>query len=274
MKVTKFLKQNFMFVLLLSIIVCVTLGLGIYHLLTSSPKETQSDPTPTPPKESETATEISYLSADFKSGNTVRVSWTITQGEAKVSALELYCNENKLADVTSLNYFEMPLGVYQFYGNVPFTLQATLDNGEVLSKNVQVQIPKILSPRQEITHIDDGVEVTFHYKYYENDTIEVPKLYLMNSGSAAWQVEFVSNVQEGKEGIYVNAAATYRIRAEGLASGSYGFDVRYVFEQVAQSFNDRVEFVYERVESSEGDDHQDPDQEENDTPNEEASTKD
>ena len=81
-------------------------------------------------------------------------------------------------------------------------------------------------------------------------------------------------MQEGKEGIYVNAAATYRIRAEGLASGSYGFDVRYVFEQVAQSFNDRVEFVYERVESSEGDDHQDPDQEENDTPNEEASTKD
>lgn len=247
MKVTKFLKQNIFFIFLLSIIVCVTVGMGIYYLYDTKPKEIEV--TPQKPEESDVPqkTKISYMGADFRN-ETVRVSWELEMGEEIVSSMELYCNENKLADVTSSNYFDMPLGVYQFYGNVPFSLKVYLENGEVLSKDTQLQIPKILNPKQEITVLEDGIEISFHYQYYEKDKIEVPKIYIMNTGFMNWQSEFVSNQQVGKDGIYMNAVAKYRIRSKNINPGMYGFDVRYVFETVSQSFQNRADFeIKEKV---------------------------
>ena len=238
-----FLKRNFMFVSLLSMIVAVTIGIGIYSLVNQEAQAVEikpQEPAVEPAKEPS----IAYLGADFKSGNTIRISWNIETVDQTISSVALYCNENKLADVDDLSYFEMPLGVYQFFGNVPFTLKVSFADGTTLEKSVSMQIPKVLSPKQSIEVTQDGVLLTFHYKYYKEDQIDIPTLYLMNTGTVAWDVKFESNQIEGQEGVYVNAQVVYRVSAKALSNGLYGFDVRYVFEEVSQSFNDRVEFEY------------------------------
>ncbi|MEG0265487.1 MAG: hypothetical protein RSA06_04940 [Erysipelotrichaceae bacterium] len=254
-KVKKFIKENTIFVSLLSIIVLITLTLGGFYLMSQQNPATilsglndDSDKQDTNRKDK---TYVENFYGDFNSDDSIVLNWSIFEYEKeRITRVDLYHEKNLIANVTNLNSYQLMLNVYQYpTGKNSFTLQVNLENGKTVSKKIKVNIDEVFDTTFATENVDGGVLVKMNYKYGINKEVGIPNINLSDVKGNALDISYKETTIVAQDGTYVEAITSYFFNTANLKPGSYDYNVRFIFKKVPLSFDSHVNIVVKEVET-------------------------
>lgn len=228
--VITYIRKNIVFVTLLSILLVITIGAGIFLWLN---QETPiSPPTPVPPPVADDVeTTISSLEGSYTKSGDVLLSWSIQTGTQAVSSVRLYHGEKVLGgEMNALTSYSLSQSLYQFpTGNNTFTLKVTLENNEVIEKNVDVFIDYILDMNMTYEQEEQDVIIHLTYRYDDDNPVSVPRIKCLDSASLPLTFTYVDTTRESTQGI-TTAITTFKIDISNVKQGNYQVSIRWIFE--------------------------------------------
>ncbi len=247
----EFIKNNKVFSIFVVVFICINLVFMLAFFQNKDDSNPQPKPDPTPEtggddkdedKEEVKTPSISKFYATFNN-DSVNFSFELDLYDETLKELALYQDGVKLADVTGHTNYSLPVLVYNFStGLNTFELKATLNNGDVLSKNVNVKIDYAFDLDFESTKVEGGYNFAITYRYDAITPVTTPTIYISNLDSNLIKVDFIGT-EVLSEDRYILAKTTYFFDDELLSDGYYNFMVRFNFENVSQSVRYPVSVV-------------------------------
>ncbi|MEF9962565.1 MAG: hypothetical protein RR863_05630 [Erysipelotrichaceae bacterium] len=249
-KVKKFIKENVVFVSLLSLIVFITIGLGTFYVLSQKNlgtilSELNDDKDSTKDEVKKNQTYVESFNGDFNSEDCVMLNWSIHENEKdKVIKVDLYHEKNLIANVTNLNSYQLMLNVYQYpTGKNNFSLNVYLENEKIVTKKLSVNIDEVFNTSFTSENVEGGVLVKINYKYGVNNDVGIPNINLSDFQGNTFDITYKETKVINQEGAYGEAFTSYFFDTTKLKPGTYDYNVRFIFKKVSLSFDSRVNVV-------------------------------
>lgn len=235
-KMFNYIKHNKVFILLLSVVLFITAGLGVYYVnnVMELPNNDQDA------VDAETTTKKSGINSfqGVYDSNTrqIRMSWSVQQGEEKITALKLYNNQNFLADVTNLNSYVLNQTVYQFPGGENnFILKAQLDNGEEKEREAKVTVDYFSTITCTTENSDIGIFIKLTYTYQQGVDIKVPRI-VVNSMPYGYTFNYRESKKEEPKDGYITETTIFEVDSR-MAGTEETVNTRWVFDSIGMSYD-------------------------------------
>lgn len=231
-KIKAYIRNNTVFVGLLSVIVFIILGLGMYYvtqmnLATPPPIDNEEEPEPT------TTTNIASFESTYTRNNQVVVSWNVVQGEDLVTSINLYHGDTWIADVSGSSSYTMLESVYLFpTGDNEFSLRVQTQSGGSLEAKTTVFINYIIAIEMSSEISEQGVLIKAKYKYNSARPVGVPRIATHFKGdniSQAFTYSYI-DTQRSQNGEIVEAETSHLITTNQVVNGTYMMNIRWIFE--------------------------------------------
>lgn len=235
-KILAYINNNRMFVIMLSVIIAITLGLGYYYV--TNIRETKPIEKPDDPITDEsTETSISSFQGVYDTKTKqIRLTWSIKNGDQKVSSIKLYHNDSILADVSTLNSYVLNQTVYQFPGgNNSFIIKVFLEDEAVLEKTTNVNIEYFSTIECKTEPSDIGVLVKLTYQYNSSAKIGVPRIV---ANSLPYQYDFIykETTKEDLDNGFIKETTIFEIDTR-QATTEEKVTVRWIFDTIGMSYD-------------------------------------
>lgn len=259
-----FIKKNKMFVAVLTFIFVVMAAVAIYALTINKPNEIVLPPdlvdNSTPATESDTDPEQVHERAVIRnfyghfddSGNSVILYWDIASNDSVIEKIELYSQNNLIADVTYTQSYEMPITVYQFATGVnEFELRCSLKNEVSISEKTSVIVDYIFDFHSSHEFVNDptrgeGLMISLTYTYNLSTPVGTPIITVKDSNDSDVAVDFVANTELSHTNNYVTMMTTYFLPTSSYPEGLATWRVIWNFDVVQISTEDRISIEIQR----------------------------
>lgn len=238
-KIKAYVKKNFIFVALLTIIVVITAGLAIFYIV-NNPSEA-ADPEEhdkTKPVTQKSDTQISSFDGVFTNDASVKLTWGIAVNKQKVTRVDLYHGDNLIAAVSDLNTYVLPLNAYQFAtGENEFTLKVVLADDKIIEKKTKVNVDPVFDASCNVENTTGGVLIKVSYKYGSANPVRSPTINAINTYGNPFSISYVDTIKGEQEGAYTNATTIYFLDTSKMSSGAFNYNIRFIFKDVSLSFD-------------------------------------
>lgn len=227
-----YIRKNIVFVSLLSILLVITIGAGIFLWLDQQSTISPAPSTPEPdPIIEEVETSISSLEGSYTKSGEVLLSWSIQTGTHAVNSVRLYHGEKSLGgEMKALTSYSLSQSLYQFpTGNNTFTLKVTLENNEVIERDVNIFINYILDMNMSYEQSEAAVTIRLTYRYDDANPVSVPRIKCLDSSSLPLAFTYVDTKRESTQGV-TTAVTTFSIDISNVKQGEYDATIRWIFE--------------------------------------------
>lgn len=237
-KLLTYIRNNQMFVLLLSVIIIITVALGIYYVnnvMDVQPKELpKEEPSEEPAVKN---TDISSFQGTYDTkSKQIRLNWSLQQGNQKITSLKLYHDDNFLADVNTLNSYVLNQDVYRFPGGeTSFVLKGILDSGEKIEKETRITIDYFTSINCTTEPSDIGILIKLTYKYHESVSVETPRI-VANSLAYNYKFNFKETKKEEPENGYITQTTVFEVDSREALSEEQ-VTIRWIFDSIGMSYD-------------------------------------
>lgn len=245
----RFLKQNSIFVFLVSVLIAGVIGIVIFFGGTEREEDNPVDiPAIEEPgnNDGNTAakpkTRIDSFVGFFDKKSNITLKWTYSELGKKVKKIELFKGDTLIQDVTDANSYAINI----FSSNYPtgdneFELVLTLENDEKVSKKTVVHIPYVLNVVSNNEIVDDpelgkGVFINFTYQYYKTTPPNSPVLYVTSSTGDPFQINYVKTEIVNTNNYYT-AKTTFFLDVNNYKPGSYNYNLLCQFTSFNLNFN-------------------------------------
>lgn len=232
-----YIRKNIVFVILLSILLLITIGAGIFLWMDHQASLPAPAPAPSPdPVVEEVETSISSLEGSYSKNGEVQLTWSIYQGTHTVSSVRLFYGDKDLAgELKALTSYSLSQSLYQFpTGNTTFTLKAVLDNQEVITKEVTVFIDYIVDMNMTSEQSENTLTIHLTYRYDDANPVSIPRIKYLHSASLPLSFQYVDTTRQSTQG-FTTATTTYTIDISNVKQGSYEATIRWIFDGINMS---------------------------------------
>lgn len=229
-----YIRKNIVFVSLLSILLVITIGAGIFLWINQQATITPVINTPDPePAAQEEETTITSLEGSYTRDGQVRLSWSIHAGTNTIESVKLYHKEKALGgEMKALTSYSLSQSLYQFpTGDTTFTLKVSLANGEVISKDVHVFIDYIIDMNMTYEQEGDRMIIRLAYRYDDANPVSVPRIKFLSSSSLAIVFSYMDTTRESTQGI-TTATTSFSVDISNVPQGSYTATIRWIFDGI------------------------------------------
>lgn len=236
-KMINYIRRNKVFVFLLSVIVMITAVLGIYYVTYIKKTDPQLPVINAPMEKEEKETAIASFQGSYDSeAKQVRLSWSLQQGEQKITSLKLLHDDNTVADVNALNSYVLNQDVYRFPGGEnTFVLTGTLENGETIEKEARITIEYFSSIDCTAAESENGMMISLTYKYREGTDVQTPRI-VANSLPYPYKFNFKETKKEKPVDGYVTATTVFEVDAREAESDEE-VTIRWIFDSIGASYD-------------------------------------
>lgn len=237
-KLKTYVRNNRMFILLLSVIMIITVALGVYYVNNVMETKPKEEPVEKPNDDDvDKSTAIaSFQGAYDTKTKQIRLSWSLQQGDQALTSLGLYHDESFLADVNSLSSYVLNQAVYQFPGgeNV-FILKGTLENGDKIEKEARITIEYFNSISCTTEPSDNGILIKLTYKYHEAANVETPRI-VANSLPYNYKFNFKESKKSDPEDGYITGTTIFEVDSRE-AQTDEKVTIRWIFDSIGMSYD-------------------------------------
>ena len=262
----EFIKKNKMFVAVLTFIFVVMAAVAVYALSINKPSDIVLPPNlvdEQPPQGNDEEPEDTHERAMIRNfygqfddgGNSVILYWDIASNDSVIEKIELYSQNNLIADVTITQSYEMPITVYQFATGVnEFELRCSLKNEVSISEKTSVVVDYIFDFQKSSEWVNDpllgeGIMISLSYTYNLSTPVGTPIITVKDSSDADSAVEFVANTELSHTNNYVTMQTTYFLPTASLPEGLASWRITWLFDVVQISTEDRISIDIKREDS-------------------------
>lgn len=264
-----FIKKNKMFVAVLTFIFVVMAAVAVYALTLNKPSNVVLPPelvdNNIPTTDSDTDPEKTHERAVIRNfyghfddgGNSVILYWDIASNDSVIEKIELYSQNNLIANVTNTQSYEMPITVYQFATGVnEFELRCSLKNEVSISEKTSVVVDYIFDFQSSHEFVNDptrgeGVMISLTYTYNLSTPVGTPIITVKDSNDADTAVDFVANTELSHTNNYVTVMTTYFLPTSSYPEGLASWRVIWNFDVVQISSEDRISLDIQREDKEE-----------------------
>ena len=260
----EFIKKNKMFVAVLTFIFVMMAAVAVYALTINRPNNVVlppdivvDPPNPSVDEEEPVDTHVRAAIRNFyghfvEDGSSVILYWDIANNDSVIEKVELYSQNNLIADVTNTRSYEMPITVYQFSTGInEFELRCSLKNEVSISEKTTVVVDYIFDFQKSYEWVYDdvfgeGVMISLMYTYNLSTPVGTPTITVKDSNDVDVAMEFVANMEISHINNYVTMKTTYFLPTSELPLGLASWRVNWQFDVVKMSVDDRISVDIQR----------------------------
>lgn len=238
-----YIKKNKFFIVLLILLIGISLSLGVYIIQKDTvKKKPTSNNQPIVDNGTDTTTkeaEINGFDSKYdRRTNQISVSWQYSSNASQIESVNLYLNNNYVANVSSVSYYNLVQNVYNFpTGNNIITLELILSDGKSIKKESNVFVDYILSAKQVVSQSDSATKVTLEYVYDKNQPVEIPKILFISGDIITNPIINYVTTEYKESGNLMTASCTYEFIWGETPVEYQTFGVRWKFADIQDSFD-------------------------------------
>ncbi len=245
-KFTLYLRKNIVFIILLSVIVAITMGLSIYYaLFVKGPNDNKVESNP--PMQEKKMAKVQDFKGYYGNDKQIHLSWNIVPYQSVITSVELYHQGTMIADVSNLNSYTLPQSVYQFPGGEnAFTLNVQLKDEDMIRAETTVTLDYLTSVNCTSKESEEGMLVTLSYRYEKGLHVTVPRI-AVNAASYDYRFSYKETIKT-EDGNFMIEETTYEIDTR-YAQASSKVTIRWIFDSLNRSFDFPLEILKSSADS-------------------------
>ena len=240
-----FFKRNKMFILIMSILLCIIISLLIYIFMDKL-EEINNRPVDVPvdtQNPTQADAKIIEFDANYnRSSDSVIFDWNYQSGSNEIEKVSLYQGDVFLTDVTSYRNWILSRENYGLTtGMNDFTLVITQKNGKKIKQSTQVFVKYVVKLNQTIEQKEGKTRLTLEYQYHKDHPVNVPRLMILDDSINYTRLDYIATTYK-EEGNMVKAKSVYEFTW-------YEHPVEYQQVYVRWSFtdiNDNVDYMIDK----------------------------
>lgn len=234
----KYIKENSVFVILLTLMVLMLIYLGSLFLVS----ENQRFASDSANSSTAATTDISSFNVSLNE-NQLDYNWNLVTGAKSIKKVELYHDDTLIADVTSRATYSQNLLSSGFdTGNNQFSIVVSLDDDTTLKKSIYYYINEAFNFTVSDSENNGTVTYVATYYYEKARPLSSPKVKVALSGGASAQIKYVNTSNENVNDKFVKASAKYSMNVKNIKKGNYQAEMTWTFDEYNLTYNTESSF--------------------------------